>query len=489
MNVLVRLLFAHTRVMLPLFSAVLYLTAFYVPGAWFLIFVALVPLLLALEWARSVWNAVGRCFLFGLVISGGTTFWIIESITITSPGFEVFVDAVKVLSFLLVVLTLSICIACWGPLVRAGKSSSFVGGGILSALWVLLEYVRMHAFNVLTYEAQTANPAFFSVGFIGYPLADSESFLQLASVGGVFLMGLVAVFVNFLVYQSVLRAQTKKPWVPLVAGTALTIVVFVAIPLASLREAHEVKDQSILSVGVMSLHEPVMEIQELENMVQKLSAEGAGLVVLPEGSRFFSRVREQFLAKPGVTVIDSSDVRVSGHRRDVFGAFAGTPGTGKEDLVRSKLVLTPQGEYQVSLFGALFTLFGFESVLEEITSTSRYSAGDTGNAVALSNGVRASILFCVEILSPGMGKRLVTKQESDVLVALISQRRFGYSFTLRADTERFLKVQAVEAQVPLVASSIHAPAYVYDKYGRVLNILGANRVSSYEVVQVPVGQK
>lgn len=486
---LVRGLRAYRGVLLPLCSAVLYLVAFYVPGAWFLIFVALVPLLLSLTSARSMWSALRRCFIFGLLISGGTTFWILESIPITSSGFEMFVDAVKILSFLLVVLTLSICIACWGPLIRAGKPSSIVGGGVLSALWVFLEYMRMHAFNVLTYEAQTGNPAFFSVGFIGYPLADSESFLQLASIGGVFLMGFVVVFVNFLVYQSVFRAQAKKPWRLLMAGIVVTILLLIALPLASVREALEGTNQDILSVGIISLHEPTMEIETLEDIVQELSEEGAKLIVLPEGSRFFLRTDEDFTANPGVTIIDSRDLTVSGHRRDVFSAFAGTPGEEKEEFVRSKLVLSPQGEYHVALFTTLASLFGFENALENSVNIPQYSAGGIGNAVAFSDGVRASVLFCIEILAPGFGKQLVTEQKSDMIVTLVSQRRFVYSYTLRKDTERFLKVQAVEAQVPLVVSSNHAPAYVYDKYGKILKILGTNRASEHEVVPVAIREE
>jgi apolipoprotein N-acyltransferase len=318
-------------------------------------------------------------------------------------------------------------------------------------------------------------------------IADSESFLQVASYGGVFLLGLIAVFINFLFYRSVLRFQAKKSWLPLAGGMVLVIGILVGMPLASLRETFEGKNFKTLSVGIMSLHESGMEKQDLEKKVEELSKEGAKLIVLPEGARFFSRGSEVLMAEPA-TIIDSSQLTVSGHRRDVFASFAGVLGAEKETFVRSKLVLSPQGEYHVALFSVLFSLFGFENKLEEIGNISRYSAGGIGNAAVLLDGTRASILFCIEMLAPGLGKQLVTEQESDVLVTLISQRRFTYSYSMQVDTERFLKVQAVEAGVPLVASSNHAPAYAFDAYGRIIKILGANRIGVHAVVDVPVPQ-
>jgi hypothetical protein len=92
------------------------------------------------------------------------------------------------------------------------------------------------------------------------------------------------------------------------------------------------------------------------------------------------------------------------------------------------------------------------------------------------------------MMAPGLGKRLAKEEGSDALLFLMSHGSFRPAGTLRADTLRYLKVQAAEAGLPLAASGDETPAYALDRFGRVIATFGEDGRTESGVVALPLGK-
>jgi apolipoprotein N-acyltransferase len=224
----------------------------------------------------------------------------------------------------------------------------------------------------------------------------------------------------------------------------------------------------------------------VHSAVEALSASRPSAIVLPEGSRFLSRKHSGGTPILGDTLVVDSWTTNAGSGSVNVG-YGGAPDGRIYAAIRAKRMLTPQGEYVIGAFVVAGTFFGHGDLLRTISEGLRIRSETWGDAVAIpGTDARASVLFCSEMLAPGFGKQLVREEGSDALFFLLSHGTFRPSRALRADTLRFLKVQAVEAGVPLFASGDQTPAYALDAYGRVAASFGTNGRTGYGIVALPV---
>ncbi len=473
-------------------SGVLVLVAFYVPYAWPLIFVALIPLLHGVYGARSRYGAFGAGLLAGMVIVGGTTWWMFSTTTLPgSIGLSPLTNGIAVIvSWLLIMLFTAPFVGVWALLARSLEVPKMFDAIAVSLLWVMAEYARMYGFNIVTYAANVTNPPFWSTGFVGYVLADSESWLQLASLGGVALMSLMVIGTNILLYTFMRQWTLSRARLTVIAS----IVLVSLLPLGSIRASLDALPVHEISVGLVSLYSSATESEEHSTVsatdqkthIAELVEEGATLIVLPEGSRFHtaSSSVQETITFEGPVIVDSG-ASSTFQNTNSFWAYA-TDQSGTELVpLRTKMVLTPQGEYLIEIFYQFLFLIGKGDIAERFEQRYLLTNGDIGHPLILKD-IRASVLFCFEIFAPEIGRTLVTEQETDLILTMVSHVRFTHSLLLEKDTFRFVRVRAVEARVPLVMSAKQTPAYAFDQYGRVLATIGHTRVSEHAVVRVRV---
>lgn len=479
-----------------LFSGALLLGAFYVPHAWWLVFVALIPFFFALVRAQNRFSAFFLGMLHGSIMAGGTSFWYFSATPIVTEMGPITNFLLILACWLAMVIALSPTTGLFALGVYSLPRTRQLGYFVVPLAWILFEFLRMYAFLIVTYAPGVENPAFYSTGFIGYPLADSSSWLQLASPGGIYLMSFVVVGINYLLFRLVLN---KKYHSVRFAGTVFLVLGGVSIlPIVQIRETFSSGDVIQASIGIMSVSIPEEELragykatpefmEKIQAGVKELVSDGAELVLLPEGSRFLT------LTETG-TVQDSVVVDVIA-RKTPYGvlenvAYAGTPEGSVINPVRAKSIVTPQGEYVIGLAGLVAPLFGYERKVEEIADKVKVSTARWGTSVSLpGSSLQGSLIFCIEMISPWFGALLAKEQQSDFLLVTISQGRFRNPYSLGVDTLRFLKVRAVEAGRPILSSADHAQAYAIDEYGRLLHELGERGATEYQVVELEVQKK
>jgi apolipoprotein N-acyltransferase len=427
----------RTKALRPFFlaltSCALYLAAFYLPHAWPLVFIALVPLISAARRARTTLRAAWCGYMVGAVAVGASTIWMLMvPSALTRPVYVVGL----IISWLLVVIVLGLSLALWAALIhRVKKRTGLLISVILGAALVLFEYLRMHAFNILTYAPGVENPAFFSPGFLGYPLADNPAFLQLAALGGIYLLSFTAATVN-VVFAALLRVKRIYA-----VSVALALLIVSLIPAEAIR-GNSFGASEQYQVGFMSIHAPpepseggrreTLSYQaDMSRAIEELTQAGADIILLPEGAEYFPVHK----APSGVTVLGTVRITPSTEGgRGHLGMFAGT-GDAEATLVRTKQALTPQGEYPILLFTSILGLFGKADLVDEFRGNRGFSTGPEGTGLSVGS-IRASVFFCIEMFHPGLGKTLVNEQGAHIIFALLSHAFFSYSPSLTVDTER-----------------------------------------------------
>jgi len=480
-------------VMLSCFSGVVILTAFYVPFLWPLIFVALVPFFYAIHNSRDLRHSFLLGLIVGAFISGGTSLWYMEALPPSTSFSSSATLLVNFASWAAMVTALAPTTGLFALLVRATSVRSNIGYVVVPVAWVIFEYARMFSFLFVTFAPGIYNPAFYSAGFLGYPLADSEAWLQWGSVGGIYAMSFIVAVANYVLYRalSLPSTQSRKA----VCSTVLILIVCSLVPVAALRSyVDRTANVSTVRVGLMSVYLPqslrssnYKELPEYQEQVTQgvasLAEENPNLIVLPEGGRFLDPARAINSHMP--MVVDVHTVQTAGRTENV--AYAGGTDGGVSEAIRAKSIVTPQGEYLIGLNVLPAYFLHSEDVLRAFGSHIRITPASWGDSVSIpETQLTASVMFCIEMIAPGFGSALVKKQGSDLLVVLLSQGRFRDSAFLARDTLRYLKVRAVEAGVPLVASADHSASYVIDRYGRTIMRIGGDGLPATASIDLPV---
>lgn len=472
-------------------SAILTGCAFYIPHAWFLVFVALVPLIHAARTASTKKAALLWGLVTGVGIMGIATYAMlsVRSLPATVGLAASANDTAVFVTWFLILLVTAPLIGMWAMFVQKYDATRLFIGAVAACMWVALEYIRMYTFNFMTAAPHIANPPFFSFGFLGYPMAESLSWIQLAAMGGVALMSLVAIGANLAFYS-----MWQKGKLPQAIGLAVLLVLITVAPIDTTRERLlPVPPTPKTSVGIVSIYtahgedtEEAREVRakQVQKAVTDLSQQGAKIILLPEVEPFSKASSTVVRSLPENTeqvVVEEDMEGVYGKDALAWG-FATTLSGETRSAIRSKMILTPQGEYLIGVFDTALHLLGKDDVAEHFGDAYGLSTGDLGDPLVFKN-VRASLLFCVEAFAPGLGKKLATVQDANLLLVMISHGRFNSSPLLETDTFRMSRVRAVEASRAMAVSAKDAPAFAFDAYGRVLAEIGQGGVSETAAVQ------
>ncbi|MDR5683610.1 MAG: apolipoprotein N-acyltransferase [Armatimonadota bacterium] len=245
------------RVAAGALSGVLLALAFPTPGWAALAWIALVPLLVALDGLTPT-QAFVPSFVFGLAFHALVFSWM-----------AVF----GVPAYAVVVCTVALFFGLFGVLARAATAGRRALGWLIGipACWVAVEWVR------------TLGTASFPWGLVGYSQWQNLPVLQVASVGGVFAVSALVVFVN----TGMAVAVRTRAWLP-AAGALVVLAAVWAWGSARL----EPVDAGILRVAAIQ-HNIAQREKFLPDLVERnrdvllaltrqAVAFGAQLVVWPE---------------------------------------------------------------------------------------------------------------------------------------------------------------------------------------------------------------
>ncbi len=454
---------------------------FIIPAVWPVALVGLVPFLFVLykrQQSSRVIFALG--ILLGFIHNSVVSLWYWHTMPLTWLGIDSQLLAffVVLVSWVVTAAVLAIAYGIFALSVYKLKGKSISILILIPALWVLMEYMVAWLFSLYVVGGGVLYGAHFSIGFVGYLLANNIILLQAAWLGGVYALGFIIIFVNTFIFYCL--KEGKYVCTAIFSAVIMTIIVFgyfniwqpesdlVAKPLFVTLITTDF--QSVLNKSEESKERRFLKRWEL---VARAAREGkSDVVVLPESDAFIYNVQKHFgkswqeelKALSNDTIFVSTvSVREAGDLRSKVEYYDTESGIS---TVGYKQLLLPHGEYEPYFYQFILRLFGAGDVLDKLESKREFTPGkDT--ALANVHGKQVVSLFCSEVFSPTLYSHAAGKG-AEVFINTASHAWFRGSPTVYKQMQNIAKVRAVESRRWYAQATNTAPSFILNQYGLVV---------------------
>jgi len=375
-------------------------------------------------------------------------------------------------SWLLASAVLALGTGVFGVALRWVRKDSSITLLTIPALWVLCEWLSSFIFSIISAGPGSLIGAHFTLGFVGYLLANDIVLLQAAVSGGVYVLSFIVVFVNVLVFR-VLTTSTRSEQILLVCVVALCLIAY-GFGLSIFARADSESTTSTVHVVAVSMNNPAKlhfapgedreRAEQLLELVQN-KAPNADVLLLPEAAtlmRELSPHERNLLTTRFRVIVDSESVQaVKGDTRSraVYWYADGT------QVFSDKQLTLPLGEHVPYLYYAFLTFAAPEFRSQVLDTRSYTSRGVTRLAEAAGSGF--IVRFCNETMSPLLYANDV-RAGSSFLPNISSHSWFHGSRLVYRQMQNVAKVRAVESRRWYVQSGNMVPAFALDPYGRVV---------------------
>lgn len=180
-------------ILLIILSACLSILAIYVPGLFFLSWFSFLPLLYLLKKANAKQSFIFG-WVFGLVYTALGSYWLFYPL----KDFSGLPISFSIIILFLLFGLIGIIYGLWSYFLK----SIGVGAVRTAISWAALEYIRYKILSI------------FPIGYLGYTQAGFKPLLQLADLGGVFLISFIVILINGYLFK-LINTKEKKYLVPL----------------------------------------------------------------------------------------------------------------------------------------------------------------------------------------------------------------------------------------------------------------------------------
>lgn len=472
------------QLLLPAVACGLLLTvAFPKPHVWPAAFIALIPLLVAID-QKSARACFWTGFAAGCVHFITLIYWLVP--TLNHYGGLHPVIAVLVLLLLCTYLALFPALFC----LIAGRIrlSPWVSPLLTASAWTSLEYIRTYAFTG------------FSWGAIGYSQYSNLLFIQIADISGIYGISFVIVLVNAAAANLWTSRKNTLKHRMLPAGYALIVVLTVLAyghqTLKSMDALISTAPRAAIGVVQGNIDQDVkwdaaFKTQTIEKYVQwsqTLSKEKPDLIIWPETALPFYYGLDKLLSLRvdqcirllnthflvGSPAFSSSGDKISYYNR----AYMFSPDAAISGAY-DKHHLVPFGEYVP--FGRYLRFLG-----KIIAQAGDFSSGPASFHPLLFNDQKTGVLICFEILFPAIASRFV-QNGATFLTTLTNDAWFGKT---SAPLQHFsiAVFRAIENRRTLIRAANTGISGFIDPAGRILQVtdLFSNAAVSRELPSMTV---
>ena len=348
-----------------------------------------------------------------------------------------------------------------------------------AALWAAMEALTNVLFTGFGWTA------------LGYAQGPNTMVLQLAALGGVSLISAIAVAVNVLLAQAIVRPNRRA----LHAACALALLIgahllgwgLLAEPDTQARPFRAALLQSNFSQGMK--HDPEYEVEMVRNAAAKslglLAWREADLLVWPEAlimpeiDDFGIEPLVQSLVRDTGTPLFTGCARYDKTADGWMNSSCLINADGEIAGHYDKLHLAPFGEY--APLGAYFPF-----IQRWVPAISDLKPGRDPKVFTVGSR-RFGPLICFEVLFGSMADRL-RQEGADFLVVITNLGWFGASNALAQEHE-IARLRAVETRLPLVHCANTGLTGTFDPWGRFTSVGPAHtRTAGCTAVPAPASQ-
>ncbi|MEX2340790.1 MAG: apolipoprotein N-acyltransferase, partial [Candidatus Paceibacterota bacterium] len=429
----------------------------------------------------AFWQGWSTGFIFYLLVFANiaASLFPIAWIGIENPVFQ---WLIIVSAWTLVSAAMAISYGILGWLIHTVGAKYWYSLVIIPFLWVASENLSAWIFSLITIGEGTLFGGHFTLGFVGYLLAENLALLQVASLGGVYALTFLLVSIGVLVakwWESLTDRQKELRGLAVALFIGFILILDPVYSIFLSRAAGEEPSNDALKVAVISRYVPPsldkgdeywdQRYDELGALISQL--QNIDLLVFPETSAFLqgkSYGEDQTsailrgLGSDNLLAIDSQDVHVADDSLRSVATFfsAAKTSTG------GKQFLLPFGEYLPYIYVWPMRLLGQGELLNKVQSLRGYQPG-VNNINPTISDTSVAVRFCDEVLSPTLYRKQV-KNGANVLVNISSLSWFHGSLPVYKQLQNIAKVRAVENGRWYIQSGNMAPAFILDHHGRVV---------------------
>ncbi len=435
-------------VLMPVLTGILYALAFPFFDLWPLAWIFVVPLLFSLEDVNQ-----GRAFfsgmISGLIAWAGVVYWI-ALVMSTYGGMGLF-TAILLLLLLLAYLSLYFGAFAWAASRFLKNRFAFL---ILPGLWVALELVRSYTIF-----------SGFPWALLGHSQLPFTAFVQVAELGGVFLVSAVVMAGNVAIYQAM-----KKQYAPVAIAAGLVILCagfgqwrisngpFEGTPFRiAAAQANVPQDQKWRKEQVDATLDTYL------SLTRQAIDKKAQLVAWPETACTFYLFRHwtQTWRVLKLSMANQSDLLVGSpaYEDGRFFNRAYLLRSGKIMGSYDKMHLVPFGEY-----------LPFAGLLREYFDGLTAQVGDFSAGTEVEPIEDIGVFICFESIFPDISRQLC-KKGARVLVNLSNDAWFK-TWSTPEQHLQFACFRAIETRRWLVRAVNHGISAVIDPQGKVVERIG-----------------
>ncbi len=346
----------------------------------------------------------------------------------------------------------------------------------LPLVWVLSEVFGSVVFSIMMLGPGGTINASYSLGYVGYLLAENPTLLLLAKVGGVYVLSFAFVVLALVVLFAIRETNRKYRS----AATAFLLVVVMSGFIIHPANHGSFEGYRVHTIdtrfgrGLLDTKAKEQAVsQGLQKAMEAALINDPDYIILPEGAQFFDQAAPDGLAKsrfkftydsPEVVVVDSGRALVD--EKTVVQATVYNQEQNSIEKVQ-KRYLVPQGEFMPTLYQKILELFGYRGVVEYIAGSLAYEVGPETDQTRMSANI-PGILFCFESVSPyGVQIILNEKLTMPFVAHPVSHAWFHDSKILWQQLDTMLKVQAMWGDVYIVSAGNYVASRVISPNGLV----------------------
>lgn len=455
-------------IVLSILSGILLVFGFPPFDFFFISWIALVPLLMAL-WEKDLKSSFSLGTLTGFVYFAGTTYWVFNSVY--------FYGNIPAVVSLLIVIALCLYLAIYVGLfsilfTSLCRHSRYPALFTVPVLWVTLEFLRTYLFTGFPWSV------------LGYSQYKFLQVIQIADITGVLGISFLVAAFNGAVFDVVAywpNRWKKMPlfdrW-PVAVGLITLALCFLLTFLYGIWRLHDHEEGRALQVSIIQGNfeqEKKWDInfkREIINTYKRLTAEASkkspNLVIWPESAIPFVFGKDKSLTSE---IIDFQ--KTQGSYLLFGGMMERGVKNGRSELSNSGILMSPGGEVIDSYDKIHLVPFGEYVPLRKYISFIGKLVIDIGDfkqgekySVLDSPVAKMSSPICFEIIFPGLVRKFVNNG-AELIATITNDAWFGRS---SAPYQHFSMAvfRAVENRVPVVRAANTGISGFIDQRGNIL---------------------
>lgn len=447
--------------------------------------VAMIPLFFIIDHVKkdSWWHLFLVGWSFGTIFIGTVLVWFWSTLPLNWIGINnnVFGIVIVFIVWSLLTVPLAIFIGLFAILFRRFRKG-FVRAFIIAPIaWILFEYARTFGFYLFSLGPGSNFGPHFTMGFLGYLLANNTQLLALSVWGDVYILSLLVVLVNGVLYEVLTNAYPLRKKILVFSTIILILITLTTTPVISFIQGSQKPIQKMYVAVLHTSTNPYIAISQsifnariatLKNLVIQSSINGKtpDIVILPEDSRFLITLIQQgnihsFFNKVfhGREVLIIGSSRVTSRKGKVHQRMFAYNTKTESIQTEEKMFLLPYGEYMPYFYTALLNLLGRSNIVAALSRNRSYSIGSSANPIRFEN-ILVGSLFCSDVITPVFYHELTVKG-ANILVNIASESWFHHSRILNRQIINIAEVRAAANNRYYVQASDSSPSFIINNKG------------------------